>query len=125
MATMTSASTPSGLFRRAAAAAGALAFAALLSACAVENPFTVSGLPESPDIETAPWPSLASAPPPRSAGGVQQTVAKGDVIATDIDSEVARLKADVAKLEARPVITGNLAAEAARLRAEARALAAR
>jgi hypothetical protein len=99
-----------------------------LSACSESNPFTVTGLPESPDVETAAWPSLSTAPAPRSqtgATGVVATVAKGDEIRTDIDSEAAQLRAEVAKLEARPVITGSLSAEAARLRAQARALAAR
>ncbi len=99
-----------------------------LGACSGSNPFSVSDLPESPEVETAAWPSLASAPAPRSQTGetgVIATVAKGDEIRTDIDTEVARLRADVTKLEARPVIAGNLSSEAARLRAKARALAAR
>ena len=91
-------------------------------------------LPESPEVEDAPWPRLVDAPPPVSATGenpLAQIIGKGDKINEELSADAEALLArdaaagpasgETVEVTPQPVDPA-LAARAERLRARAKAL---
>ncbi len=114
--------------RRPARAACVVAFgAALLTAgCAAEEilPNDYSDLPESPDVETAPWPRLVDNPASLEEADARSRIARGEEINADLEARAAALQTQAALLLAAPGATDDLSARAAETREAGRALAA-
>ncbi len=116
--------------RRRAATAAALAAAVALGGCGVGADLVgVPDLPESPDVETAPWPRLADGPSPAptdpdAPDSVARRAARGAEIDRDLAAETEGLEAERRRLSEgpSPAADEDLEREAARLREEARRL---
>lgn len=110
--------------RKARCLAAAIVAASALAACsAVDSiiPETYSDLPESPEVETAPYPRLIDSPTTVAKSDVEANAAKGQAIRSDIETEAAELAEAEAAMRARPIVTDTgIAAEAAALSAEGR-----
>ncbi len=99
------------------------AIVVLAAGCSAnELPFVdLPDLPETPGVGDKPWPRLADAPPPESADALTTDNAKGAAIETGLAADADAVKAADAEMRAEPVTTTDLAAEAAAVRAAARA----
>lgn len=124
-ATALSAALAGALARRARTAltlAAMAATAGALTACASSVdilPETYDELPESADVETAPWPRLIDSPTTVAQSDVQTNAAKGEAIQGDIDGETAELLAAEAAMQKRPIVSDSgVDAEVRALRAE-------
>lgn len=114
-----------------ARAGAAVALAGALAACGSARDMAmdvmgVPDLPESADVETAPWPRLVDSPAPVAtelgvAGNFQSQVARGDEIEADVtaDAEALSGQADVLNQSAAGAAALEGDAEALRRRVDA------
>lgn len=129
MANKTRATAPTFTATRARIAGAALAAALLTAGCAVERidtlvPNDYSDLPESADVETAPYPLLVDNPARLETQDAQARIARGDEINADLDARAAALETEAALLLRAPNEGDALARRAAETRAAGAALAA-
>lgn len=106
-------------------AAALVVMATVAGGCSSASLTPAFDLPESPDVEDAPWPLLADAPPPVSATGennIDSITGKGGEIQSELGPEAQALIERDAALRAESVVDPSLYARAERLRRRARAL---
>lgn len=100
------------------------AFVGALAGCALNDP--AYNLPETADVEDAPWPRLVDAPPPISQSGenLAELTRRGVDIETNMGAEAATLLRRDAEMRSRQVVDPSLYRRADRIRARARAIRA-